>query len=150
MEVLFCGVRGSTPAPGADFVRVGGNIVRATQLASVEFGVEMFGPKLVVLLGHTGCGAVQSTIESIVQGAESAGHLEALVGEIRPVVTGLVGHGEPESRGEFLRAAIRANVDAGVRTLVEAPVLGRLVRESGVRVVGAEYDMGSGRVEFFD
>jgi carbonic anhydrase len=134
-------------------VRVAGNIVAPSLLGSVEFAVATFGTQLVVVMGHSRCGAVAATVDSLRSGAAvPSDNIRSIVDRIKPSVAELVGAGsgarDPEAE---MRAAIRANVRAsanhlrhGSRILEEATEQGR------VQVVGAEYDLDTGRVEFFD
>jgi len=124
--------------PGDLFVvRVAGNIAAPTQIASLAFAVEKFGTRLVVVLGHTHCGAVQATFEALA--ADPAADHGPLVERIRPVVEGLVVGGYAPGE-EVLRRAVRANVMASV-----AAVRGVIAGE-GMLVVAAEYDLETGEV----
>lgn len=130
-------------------IRVAGNIVAPSQVASVEFAVEHFGTRLVVVMGHTHCGAISATIDAM-RASEGAKNLASIVDRIRPSVAPLlqagVGNGE-----KLARAAGRANVKASVHqlrygsTLIEQQML-----SGGLRVVGAEHDLLTGVVDFFD
>lgn len=128
-------------------VRVAGNIVAPSLVGSIEFAAATFGTRLVVVMGHTSCGAVAATLD-VVQGATPPSpNLRDLVDRIAPAVHAA----GPGSRAEVLRAAthnnIRASVDKlrhGSRILEERVEDGRLV------VVGAEYALEDGEVRFFD
>ena len=127
--------------PGDLFViRVAGNIVAPTQLASVEFAIQKLGTRLVVVLGHTHCGAIQATLDAMATGEGLDG---PLVSRIRPALEDL-----PELRAgrgdeRLVQNAVRANVAASVAELKEG-----LAKTDGLQVLGAEYDLESGIVTF--
>ena len=129
-------------------VRVAGNVVARSQIESVEFAAERFGTQLVVVLGHTRCGAVEATIEELLAPPEGGpGSGRSIVERVRPSVEPLI-ESTPD-REELLRLAVRANVRASVDQLqTGSPVLRGLVDSGALRVVGAEYDLDTGRVEF--
>jgi carbonic anhydrase len=134
-------------------VRVAGNVVAPSLIGSIEFAATRFDTRLVVVLGHTGCGAVTATVEALRYSAagQSPG-LQAIVDRIRPVVEPLLAAapGEHEIDGVVARA-VRANIRmAADRLRRESAVLGRLVEEEGLAIVGAEYCLETGRVDFFD
>jgi carbonic anhydrase len=128
-------------------IRVAGNVVAPSQVGSVEFAAETFGTRLAVVLGHSMCGAVLATLESLDNpSAGATPNLDAIVGRIRPAVESL-----PRGDGDRLQRAIRANILASAEQLRSgSPVLDRLIRDEGLRVVAAEYSLESGRVNFFD
>lgn len=133
-------------------IRIAGNIVAPSQIGSVEFAVERFGIKLVVVLGHTHCGAIEATFESLLPGAEERSqNLRAIVSRIQPVVAPLLeGHIGPVSAA-LRRQATRANVRASVRAMRSgSPILESLVDDHGLWIVGAEYNLEDGKVDFFD
>ena len=125
-------------------IRVAGNVVAPSQLSSVELAAERFGTRLVVVLGHSQCGAIQATLEELQQPPENQSrNLRPLVDRIRPSVEGL-------SRNE-LRRAVRANVEVSVKNLRHgSEVLEKLIRNEDLRVVGSEYSLETGIIEFFD
>lgn len=135
-------------------IRVAGNIVAPSQVGSVEFAAERFGTPLVVVLGHTSCGAVQATLEFLGgHSAPGSRDVMSIVQRIRPAVESLPGatsSGLPPS-AELMHAAVRANVRAAANHLRHgSEVLERLVLAEKLLVVGAEYDLATGVVEFFD
>ncbi len=133
-------------------IRVAGNIVAPSQVGSVEFAAERFGTRLVVVLGHTQCGAILATVEQLQQPAENQSrNLSSIVDRIRPSVAVLM-HTELRNDMDVLRKhAVRANVGASVDHLTHgSEVLEQLVLHDGLRVVGAEYSVETGVVEFFD
>jgi carbonic anhydrase len=133
--------------PGDLFVvRVAGNLVASTQLASIEFAVEKLGTRLVIVLGHTHCGAVQATLEAMASGAGLEG---PLVSRIRPALEGLPGLREGRGGDRLLMRAVRANVASSVSALKErSALLQGAMKSDGLQVVGAEYDLETGAVVF--
>lgn len=131
-------------------IRVAGNIVAPSQVGSVEFAVEMFATRLVVVLGHTLCGAVQATLDEMQRpSANRSPNLRAIVERIRPAVEPLCGL--ESDRNRLLARAVRANTLASVNHLRHgSDIIERMIRERDVRVVGAEYALETGAVTFFD
>jgi len=132
-------------------IRVAGNIVAPSQVGSVEFAAERFGTRLVVVLGHTRCGAILATLEELARPGEAQSrNLQSIVGRIRPSVEPLLaalGH-DPEV---LVREAVRANIRASVDHLRQGSnVLEQHIARRGLRIVGAEYRLETGVVEFFD
>jgi carbonic anhydrase len=133
-------------------IRVAGNIVAPSQVGSVEFAAEQFGTRLVVVLGHTFCGAVQATLDDLRRpSGDSSRNLRSIVDRIRPGVEGLLA-GEPRrAEAALVQAAVRANVRVAADHLRHGSgVLERLIRDEGLVVVGAEYSLETGTVDFFD
>jgi carbonic anhydrase len=130
--------------PGNLFVvRVAGNFVNGDGLASLEYGARFLGVPLIMVLGHSNCGAVSAGIKVVKENLELPGHLPALVGAIRPAVEAAM----KRSPADLLQEATAENVRLNVRRLAEAnPILSELVRQEKVKVVGAVYDIGSGKV----
>jgi carbonic anhydrase len=133
-------------------IRVAGNIVASSQVGSVEFAAEQFGTRLVVVLGHTRCGAVQATLDEIQRPAESQSrNLRSIVDRIRPSVEGLLTTDLRRDRSALVREAVRANVRVSANYLRHGSgILERLIEEDGLLVVGAEYSLETGAVDFFD
>jgi carbonic anhydrase len=130
-------------------IRVAGNVVAPSQIGSVEFAAERLGARLVVVLGHTGCGAVAATLEALRHaGGEASPGLRAIVDRIRPALADLPGAGDEAA---LLREGVRANVRASVDRLRRgSEIVEQLVREQGLVVVGAEYALETGEVTFLD
>jgi carbonic anhydrase len=130
--------------PGDLFVvRLAGNFVNDDGLASLEYGVRFLGVPLVMVLGHSNCGAVSAGIKVVKEKLELPGHLPALVGAIRPAVEAAM----KRSPADLLQEATAENVRLNVRRLSEAtPILSEMVRQEKVKVVGAVYDIGTGKV----
>ena len=133
-------------------IRVAGNIVAPSLVGSVEFAVSEFGTRLVVVMGHTRCGAVQATIEEIRRPAgPPSANLASIVDRIRPHVESYVRENPHEESSAVWRGAVRANVHASVDELrAGSAILEQLIAEDSILVVGAEYCLGSGVVTFFD
>ncbi len=133
-------------------IRVAGNIVAASQVGSVEFAAAQFGTRLVVVLGHTRCGAVQATLDELQRpSASQSRNLQSIVDRIRPAVEGLLETDLKHDAASLAHRAMRANVRVAANHLRHgSPVLERLIEEDGLLVVGAEYSLETGRVEFFD
>ena len=133
-------------------IRVAGNIAAPSQIGSVEFAATEFDTRLVVVLGHSNCGAIIATLNSL--GREETHHspnLRAIVDRVRPAVEPVIArHGDYESEAA-VRDAVRANVRAGVDALAHGSlVLEELIGNGKLTVVGAEYDIATGTVEFFE
>jgi carbonic anhydrase len=133
-------------------IRVAGNIVAPSQVGSVEFAAERFGTRLAVVLGHTQCGAVAATLEELRQPqANQSPNLRAIVERIRPSVEPLLGQPIANDPQALYERAVRANVDASVRQLRQgSAMLERLIAREGLLIVGAEYHVEEGTVEFWD
>ncbi len=133
-------------------IRVAGNIVAPSQIGSVEFAAEQFKTRLVVVMGHTHCGAVRATLEEMhrPKGVPSK-NIQSIVDRIRPSLEPFV-HTELWSRQEELfKQATRANVRASVNQLRHSSqVLEHLIVQEGLMIIGAEYDLQTGKVEFFE
>jgi carbonic anhydrase len=133
-------------------IRVAGNIVASSQTGSVEFAAERFGTRLVVILGHTRCGAVEATLEELQRptGTQSR-NLRAIVDRVRPSVEGLLATELRLDREALARHAVRANVRVSANTLRHgSELLEQLIQNEGLLVVGAEYSLETGVVDFFD
>jgi len=133
-------------------IRVAGNIVAPSQVGSVEFAAERFGTRLVVVLGHSRCGAVEATLEQLRRPSESQSkNLRSIVDRIRPSVAGVLAAGIGQDADTLVSEAVRANIRASVDHLRHgSELLERLVDDEGLIVVGAEYSLESGLVDFFD
>ena len=138
---------------GALFViRVAGNIVAPSQVGSVEFAAEQFGTRLVVVLGHSGCGAVEVTLEELQRPlATRSWNLRSIVDRIRPAVEALLTVEPRPDAADLARHAVRANVRLAANALRHgSDVLEQLIQRDGLLVVGAEYSLETGVVDFFD
>ena len=134
-------------------IRVAGNIVAPSQVGSVEFAAARFGTPLVVVLGHTQCGAILATLEELRRpAADQSRNLRSIVDRIRPSVEGLLATDLGAHQEEALvHQAVRANIRASAAHLRHgSEVLEELIQTAGLLVVGAEYSLETGVVEFFD
>jgi carbonic anhydrase len=133
-------------------IRVAGNIVAPSQIASVEFAAARFGTRLVVVLGHSQCGAVIATLEEMHRPTESRSrHLHAIVDRIRPSVAELLQTELKHDLDSLVDHAVRANVRVSMDHLRHgSDILEQLIRDDGLLVIGAEYSLDTGEVEFFD
>jgi len=133
-------------------IRVAGNIVASSQIGSVEFAAERFGTPLVVVLGHSQCGAVLATLEELRRPREKQSrNLRSIVDRIRPAVEALL---ETELRHDseaLVRQAVRSNVRISANQLRHgSEILEARIRGEGLLVLGAEYSLETGVVDFFD
>lgn len=133
-------------------IRVAGNIVAPSQVGSVEFAAEQFGTRLVVVLGHSQCGAVSATLESLLRPSEGhSRNLRSIVDRIRPSVAGLLQTDLLRDPAALMHEAVRANVRASVDHLRHgSELLERLIARDGLLVVGALYSLETGEVDFFE
>jgi len=133
-------------------IRVAGNIVAPSQVGSVEFAAERFGTPLVVVLGHSMCGAVMATIDDLERPSEEkSSNVLSIVNRIRPTVEPLF---ETELRNDpdqLLESAIHANILASTNHLMHgSQMLEQLVQQGRLKIVGAEYSLKTGEVTFFE
>jgi carbonic anhydrase len=133
-------------------IRVAGNIVASSQVGSVEFAAARFSTRLVVVLGHTQCGAILATLEELQQPADhQSPYLRSIVDRVRPSVEGLLTTELRHDPAALVAQAVRANIRTSVDHLRHgSDVLERLIAEDGLVVVGAEYSLETGVVSFFD
>ena len=133
-------------------IRVAGNIVAPSQIGSVEFAADRFGVRLVVVLGHSSCGAITATLEELNRGSkEQSRHLRSIVDRIRPSVQAFLGTSIANDQDVLIHHAVRANIRMSANHLRHgSEVLEQLIENNGLVVVGAEYDLETGVVEFFD
>jgi len=133
-------------------IRVAGNIVAPSQVGSVEFAAEQFGTRLVVVLGHSQCGGITATLQALLQPGETRSrNLRSIVDRIRPAVAGLLQTELRHDPAALMRAAVRANVRASVNHLRHgSELLEQLIARDGLVVVGAEYSLETGEVDFFE
>jgi len=135
-------------------IRVAGNIVAPSQIGSVEFAAERFGTRLVVVMGHTGCGAIDAAIEAMTGEHSEHGasrNLMSIVNRVRPGIQALMSTELARDPVRLRREAMRANVRASVNHLRHgSDVIERLAEKDGLSVVGAELDLATGEVTFFD
>jgi carbonic anhydrase len=133
-------------------IRVAGNIVAPSQVGSVEFAAARFNTKLVVVLGHSRCGAILSTIEELHRPTENQSpNLKSIVDRVRPSVEPLIEIGHVSYESSLVERAVRANINASVDHLRHgSKLLEDLILSKELVVVGAEYSLETGVVEFFE
>jgi len=133
-------------------IRVAGNIVAPSQVGSVEFAASRFGTRLVVVMGHSQCGAITATLEELQGRATSQSrNLRSIVDRVRPSVETVLNDRRDADPDALIREAVRANVRASVNHLRRgSELLERLIPENGLLVVGAEYSLETGVVDFFE
>jgi carbonic anhydrase len=132
-------------------IRVAGNVVSPSQIGSVEFAAGRFGTPLVVVMGHSRCGAILASIEELTgQGSSQSSNLRSIVDRVRPSVQSVMLAGRKVD-DDLIDDAVRANVRASANHLRHgSELLERLIQEGGLMVVGAEYSLTTGVVSFFD
>jgi carbonic anhydrase len=133
-------------------IRVAGNIVAPSLVGSVEFAAVRFGTRLVVVLGHSQCGAIGATLEELQRPTPNQSrNLRAIVDRVRPSVEGLLETDLRHDLDALRKQAVRANVRVSANHLRHgSEVLEQLIQAEGLLVVGAEYFIETGGVEFFD
>ena len=133
-------------------IRVAGNIVAPSQVGSVEFAAERFGTRLVVVLGHSQCGAIVATLEELRRPTENQSrNLRSIVDRVRPSVEGLLATDLRHDLDALVEQAVRVNIRASANHLRHgSEVLEQLIHDDGLLVVGAEYSLETGAVDFFD
>ena len=133
-------------------IRVAGNIVAPSQVGSVEFAASRFGTRLVVVMGHTQCGAIIATLDDLRGHARPESRsLRSIIDRVRPSLEPLMASGVSSNEDAFLHQAIRTNVRASADHLRHgSELLEELVNKDGLLVVAAEYSLETGEVDFFD
>ena len=133
-------------------IRVAGNIVAPSQIGSIEFAAERTGARLVVVLGHSKCGAILATLEELARPSkEQSRGLRSIVERVRPAIQPILMSQITLTDEALIRRAVRANVIASVSHLRHgSDILERLVDTDGLVIVGAEYCLETGVVEFFE
>lgn len=136
-------------------VRVAGNVIAPSLVGSVEFAVTSFGTELVVVMGHTHCGVIAATVDGLVAGKAFSDNISDIIDRVRPAIEHVIRpvSSVPDTieRASLLAAATRANVRASAHQLRRgSKLLADLVARGRLLVVGAEYSLESGDVDFFD
>jgi carbonic anhydrase len=133
-------------------IRIAGNIVAPSGIGSVEFAASRFGTRLVVVLGHSRCGAILATLEELRRPTETQSrNLRSIVDRVRPSVEGLLQANPNPDLDVVVNEAVRANIRASVRNLRRgSEILEQLVQDGSLTIVGAEYSLETGVVDFFD
>jgi len=133
-------------------IRVAGNIVAPSQVGSVEFAAERYGTRLVVVLGHSQCGAILATIDELKRPTiNQSRNLHSIVDRVRPAVEPLLHAELRQHPDELVRHAVRANVRSSVSHLRHgSQILEQLIEKDNLVVVGAEYSLETGVVDFLE
>lgn len=133
-------------------IRVAGNVVAPSQVGSVEFAAERFGTRLVVVLGHSNCGVILATLEELGRPSQDQSrNLRSIVDRVRPSVEALLETELKHDRAALVQQAVRANIRFSADHLRHgSDVLEQLIQRNGLLVVGAEYCLETGVVNFFD
>ena len=133
-------------------IRVAGNVVAPSQIGSVEYAVERYGIPIVLVVGHTMCGAVIATLDDLNRPSENRSpNVRSIVSRIRPSIEDLLDTDAAKDPDELLEHAVRANIRASVDGLRHgSEIIEQLINADKLVVAGAEYSIESGVVEFFD
>ncbi len=133
-------------------IRVAGNIVAPSQIGSVEFAVSRFGTRLVIVLGHSKCGAITATIDELARGNSSPSkNISSIVDRVKPAVESLMCTDLKNDPDKLVEAAVRANVRVSANQLRHgSEIIENLIQNDGLLIVGAEYCLETGVVDFFD
>jgi carbonic anhydrase len=133
-------------------IRVAGNIVAPSQVGSIEFAVETYGTPLVVVLGHNSCGAIKATLDAIKKPDQTPSHnLMSIVSRIRPSLETLTETDLKNNEEDLMRFAVRANIRTSVSQVrYSSPYLETQIKSGNLMVVGAQYSLKEGQVNFFD
>jgi len=133
-------------------IRVAGNIVAPSQIGSVEFAATKFGTRLVVVLGHSKCGAIEETMQQLQKPTGNRSpNLRSIVDFVRPSVEPLLAQGLGDNPDALIEQAVRANIRASVEQMRHgSEIIEDLERNEGLVIMGAEYSLETGIVDFFD
>jgi carbonic anhydrase len=121
-------------------VRVAGNVINEDVLGSIEYGCKVAGSKIVVVLGHTKCGAVTAACNHV-----ELGNITALLSKIQPAVKAVGKETTPEAIEETAIVNVHLSID---RIRIESPILAEMEKNEEIEIVGASYDVNSGEVTF--
>lgn len=132
-------------------IRVAGNIVAPSQVGSVEFAVSRFNTRLVIVLGHSQCGAIVATLEELQQPSAQSRNIRSIVDRIRPSIQPLLATELRHDHEKLVQHAVRANILASANHLRHgSEVMEQLIQKGELMIVGAEYSLETGEVDFFD
>ncbi len=132
-------------------IRVAGNIVAPSQIGSIEFACQQFNVQLVVVLGHSHCGAINATVQALTEDHDAISpNIASIVDRVTPAVLPVVNAHKDCGHAELIHRAMRANVEQSVNGLkLRSRQLRQLVRNNKLKIVGAEYSIETGEVEFY-
>lgn len=133
-------------------IRVAGNIVAPSQIGSIEYAAKQFGTRLVVVLGHSNCGAVIATLQELaLKDSHRSPNLRAIVDRVRPAVEPVLSEGDDVEDEAVIGRCVRANVRASVEKLQHGSlILEQLIEADDLKIIGAEYSIETGNIEFFE
>ncbi len=133
-------------------IRVAGNIVATSQIGSIEFAAKQFGTRLVVVLGHSNCGAIIATLQELaLKESHRSPNLRAIVDCVRPALEPVLSEDSDMDDEAVISSCVRANVFASIERLQTGSlILEQLIDAGNLHIVGAEYSIETGIVEFFD
>ena len=133
-------------------IRVAGNVVAPSQIGSIEFAAGRFGTQLVVVLGHSNCGVVTAALKELaLEQTLRSPNLRAIVDRVKPSVEPILDMHRDSDEATLMAAAVRANIQASVKKLSHGSlILEKLIDEGSLTIIGAEYSIETGRVEFLD
>jgi carbonic anhydrase len=129
-------------------VRIAGNIVNEDILGSMEFGCKVAGAKIIVVLGHTKCGAVKGACDNV-----ALGNLTGLIAKIKPAVEqeSVTAENRNSSNGVFVENVAELNVSLSVKNiLLKSPIIADMVKNGDIGIVGGIHDIATGEVKFFE
>ena len=138
-------------------IRVAGNIAAPSQIGSVEFACQQFNTPLIIVLGHSGCGAISATVDSLTNDANNnneaspmSPNLAAIVDQVAPSASLVIAKNKSSNREELLYKTMRANVAQSVKQLeLGSSIISDLIKQKQLTIVGAEYSLESGKIEFY-
>jgi len=132
-------------------IRVAGNIAAPSQIGSVEYACQHLGTRLVVVLGHSHCGAINATVDSLLgELDELSPNIASIVDHVSPAVHPVVMHKQYTDKDELINQAMRANVEQSVSGLqMRSPILRDMVNKNKIKIIGAEYSIETGVVDFY-
>jgi carbonic anhydrase len=133
-------------------IRVAGNVVAPSQIGSIEYAATQFGTRLVLVLGHSNCGAIVATLQELAKKEDHRSpNLRAIVDRIRPAVEPVLVEYEDDEAENTITEAVRANVRHSVDRLQHGSlIIENLIDAGQLRIVGAEYSIENGTVDFFE
>lgn len=135
-------------------IRVAGNVIAPSLVGSIEYAVSQFNTRLVVVLGHSNCGAVTACVDKILAEGEGTSHshnIYSIVERIRPAVHTLVETPLKDDKDNLIKHSVRANIRASVANLCySSPILDKYIKQEDFLIVGAEYNLDTGEVDFFE
>lgn len=133
-------------------IRVAGNIVAPSQIGSIEYAAEQFGTNLVVVLGHSNCGAVIATLQELSrEQTHRSPNLGAIIDRVRPAIEPILAAHKNSDTKTLTGAAVRANIRASVDGLSQgSTIIEQLIKAGELTIVGAEYSIETGKVDFFN